>query len=122
VQVKPEGNGRTSKRLAVEPRTSGKLPPENVSRLDLPQPEPLEVVVIDVQLSCVPPSAHLLFRGRDYPGVAMLKLEPGSYSFECQYTATCPECGPLRVPFSISRKDAAGGRRFFRGLEADAPR
>lgn len=122
VQVKPEGNGRTPKRLVGDPRTLSKQPPDNLSRLELPQPEPLDIVLIDVQLSCVPPSAHLIFRGRDFPGVAILKLEPGSYSFECQYSTSCPECGPLRVPFSISRKDAGAGRRFFRGLEADAPR
>lgn len=128
VQGKPDapaqGQRPVRKAAVLDLRTVGKTPVAEGTLTSMQQPEPLEVVTVDVVLSCVPPSAHLMFRGRDYPGVAMLKLEPGSYSFECQFQVSCKECSPLRVPFSISRKDAAAGapRRFFRGLEADAPR
>ena len=128
LQTKPElpgqGHRPNRKSLGIDVRTLGKTPLGDGTLAPLERPEPLEVVTVDVVLSCVPPSAHLIFRGRDYPGVAILKLEPGSYSFECQFLATCKDCSPLRVPFSISRKDASTGapRRFFRGLETDVPR
>ena len=119
----PAPGQRPRKTPNIDLRPIGKTPVAEGTLTTIDQPEPLEVVTVDVVLSCVPPSARLLFRGRDYPGVAMLKLEPGSYSFECQFLASCKDCSPLRVPFSISRKDAATGapRRFFRGLESDAP-
>lgn len=118
------GQRPARKTISTDLRTLGKTPVAEGTLATVEQPEPLEVVTVEVVLSCVPPSARLLFRGREYPGVAKLQLEPGSYSFECQFLTSCKDCSPLRVPFSLSRKDAAAGapRRFFRGLESDAPR
>ncbi len=79
-------------------------------------------VLVDVQLSCVPPSAALRFRQESFNGFAQLQLEPGSYSFVCEWPqAACPGCDPLLTPFPVYGKDKGNGPKRYKGLREDAP-
>ncbi len=91
--------------------------------LETTPPPPIEPpVLVDVQLSCVPPSATLRFRKDTYNGVAPVQLEPGSYSFTCDWPeAACAGCEPLVTAFPVHPSDKRNGRKFVKGRREDAP-
>lgn len=115
-----ERRGAPKKQPAGEGKSAAKKPD---SVAVVPPPPPIvPAVFVDVQLSCVPGAADLYFRKTKYAGIERFRLEPGGYTFVCDWTpAACPGCEPLTTQFSISPKDVGGGTRMIKAFRKDAP-
>ena len=77
--------------------------------------------LIEVQLSCWPGSGVVQFQGTAHDTLVIVKLRPGLYVFNCVFPeALCPDCKPVRVPFTLALSDKDKPRRILKGFMADA--